>query len=438
MNDFIYFSELLNPISPNSPSGEDLRYTAVYDQIREARREDDGLEQGEWQTNIKTSDWRQVIGLGGEALRHRSKDLQIGVWMTEALVRQHGFGGLADGLGLIKGLLGNFWDSLHPRIDDDDLDFRIGPLLFLNEKLPASVFQVPVCESGASRGYNYYHWEESRQVGYGRNLDKEQKKRRENLMGEGKICAEAFDGAVNAGSLAYYRGLSEQLERCRYALSELDAVVEDRFSPNPPGFRYLEEAVEACSLLIGRIYSEKRKSDTEPADDIEETREKNRPVAGGGIDEKAEDGGEADTFDLQGIQRRAISDVHSSEQGVWKQVSEKLSGGRLKPALDQLLSASATAPSVRERNRYLLLVAKLCLKADRVDLASPVAEELYRLIEALNLEQWEHPAWIADVVETLLQCLVARNESETERAKTLFRKLCMLNAGKAAAYRIGS
>ncbi len=438
MNDSADIAALLKPLSPDSPSGEDLRYTPVYDRIREARREDDGLEQGEWQTNIKTPDWRQVIELCSEALNNKSKDLQIGVWMTEALVRQHGYSGLADGLDLISGLLSNFWDTLYPSIEEEDLDFRIGPLLLLNEKLPASIYQVPVCEAGASRGYHYYHWEESRQVGYSQNLDKEQKKRRENLLAEGKISAEAFDTAVNAGSLAFYRALSEQLETCKRALSELDAVVEDAFSPNPPGFRKLEEAVEACSLQISRIYAEKRKSDTEPGEDIEAPQENGPSFAAFGIDEKYDEGGHGETIDIPGIQRRAISDVHSSEQGVWKQVSEKLSGGRLKPALDQLLSASATAPSVRERNRYLLLVAKLCLKADRVDLASPVAEELYRLIEALNLEQWEHPAWIADVVETLLQCLVARNESETERAKTLFRKLCMLNAGKAAAYRIES
>jgi type VI secretion system protein ImpA len=142
--------------------------------------------------------------------------------------------------------------------------------------------------------------------------------------------------------------------------------------------------------------------------------------------------------DLSVIQRNAISDSTVFEKGTWKQVSEKLARGLLKPALDQLLSSAALAPSVREKNRYLLLVAKLCLKAGRPDLASPIVEELYQTIETLQLKKWEHPAWIAEVVETLYRCVTAGEDGEGERSKTLFKQLCMLNVSKAAVYRAGA
>jgi hypothetical protein len=112
-----------------------------------------------------------------------------------------------------------------------------------------------------------------------------------------------------------------------------------------------------------------------------------------------------------------------------------LKKGDLKSALDQLLAAASLAPSVREKNRFLLLLSKLCIKADRPDLARPIVEQLYTLIETLKLEQWEHPAWIAEVIETLYRCLDKDDEGQTERARMLFEKLCTLNITKAAAYR---
>ena len=45
---------LLAPISTIYPCGESLRYTPVYDAIREARRaDDDSLSQGVWQREYK-------------------------------------------------------------------------------------------------------------------------------------------------------------------------------------------------------------------------------------------------------------------------------------------------------------------------------------------------------------------------------------------------
>ena len=59
---------LLDPISEERPSGEDLRYAQVVDRIKEARRADDQLEQGEWRSDIKTSDWRQIAKLSSRVL----------------------------------------------------------------------------------------------------------------------------------------------------------------------------------------------------------------------------------------------------------------------------------------------------------------------------------------------------------------------------------
>ncbi len=84
---------LLAPISADNPAGEPVRYAGVYDAIQEARRADDELPMGDWKREAKAADWLAVIKLSTEALVTKSKDLQLAVWLVEALVKRHGFPG---------------------------------------------------------------------------------------------------------------------------------------------------------------------------------------------------------------------------------------------------------------------------------------------------------------------------------------------------------
>ena len=130
-----------------------------------------------------------------------------------------------------------------------------------------------------------------------------------------------------------------------------------------------------------------------------------------------------------------ISDSAAHEAALWQKANDLLKASGIKAGLQQLLVASSTAPSVRQRNRYRLLMAKLCLKAGRPDLAKPILEELYALIEEIGLERWEAPNWIAYVLEALYKCLTAGDANDDpSRAGELFRKMCTLDVTKAMIY----
>lgn len=423
----------LAPIPGPNPSGENLRYTEVYDQINEAKREDDQLDRGEWQTELKRSNWAQVIKICTEALTRKTKDLQIAAWLTEGLLHQHGFSGLRFGLELVCKLTSDYWETLYPEIEDDDLDFRVGPLIYLNEKLPDVVYQVPLCEPDRTKGYDYFAWEESRLVGFESGLDQEQKNRRKELIKEGRLTAEEFKIATNMGSLGFYKGLYDQLTECQNQLKTLDNIVTGKFVDDAPGFTRLNDTVKACLRVIEKIYSEKKKS--EVADVEEEGGNENIQDVSFGQDELNMD--ISDTGDLFS-NANAITDISNEERNLWRNVVGQAGNGHLKSALDKLMTAAALAPSERQKNRYLLLVAKLCIKAGRHDLAMPIVEQLYQLIETLNLEKWEHPVWIADVIEALYRCLENRDDGPSERATQLFQKLCTLNITKAATFRVNS
>src|SRR5580698_8709823 len=107
-------NDLLNPIDGDNPSGTNLRYDAVTEKIKEARREDLDVPQGQWKTALKAADLPAVIKLSSDVLAKRSKDLQIAVWLVDAQVRKEGFGTLAPAFQFLRDLLEQFWDTLYP------------------------------------------------------------------------------------------------------------------------------------------------------------------------------------------------------------------------------------------------------------------------------------------------------------------------------------
>lgn len=143
MTDTQMIEHLLQPISSDSPCGEDLNFSSIFDEIHKARQEDDPLlEQGEWVTERKIANWGYVEKQCQDLLQHRSKDLRLGFWLCEALIQTSGYAGLYQGLEIINGLISSYWLNLHPGIEDDDLDQRISLLQWfvqLMQKIPKTV-----------------------------------------------------------------------------------------------------------------------------------------------------------------------------------------------------------------------------------------------------------------------------------------------------------
>ena len=429
---------ILAPIPGDNPAGEDLRYGPAYDQIKEARRADDLLDRGDWQREIKTSDWDAVIATAVDALINKSKDLQIAAWLTEALVDTEGFSGLAIGLKMLTGFLRDYWEHVYPEIEEDDLDFRVGPIEFMNEKVWLAVKQVPLTDKDATPGYSWLQWQESRQVGheadirnqYG-DVDENKKKARNASIAEGKITAEDFDAAVARSSKAYYESLAEDLTVCLEAFKRFDDTVDEKFGSEAPRLAELREALEDYERVIMKIFKEKKDLDA-----IEEPEPATEEAAAADVNEVEEEE-DASSEDVLPFPANRILDSGSLEKAMWKDALAKLKASGIKKALGQLFSASCSAPSVREKNRYQLLMAKLCLKAERPDLARPIAEKLNILIEELQLERWESPVWIADVLDTLYKCLTTGEPTDEDigRARALLQRLCTTDVTKAMSYR---
>ncbi len=442
---------ILTPIPGDNPAGESLRYEPVYDEIKEAKRADDPFDRGEWQQELKTSDWEKVISLSVDALTQKTKDIQITVWLTEALIMQDGFDGLLTGFKILTGFLKDFWDHVYPEIDDGDLDYRVGPLEYLNEKVSLCLKQIPVTDPGVSAGYSWLKWQESRQVGYDKDtvnqygdVDEGKKNRRDQMKAEGKLTAEDFDSAVAASSKSYYVSLSEKLASCLDAFKEFDETVDEKFGNAAPRLAEFRQTIEESEQLVSRYLKEKTQlePDEEPTSmeetDIGTEQTIANEVPAQGVSVGVEPVVNAVKVPAGAFPASMLPDSTAQEQALWKDATQTLQKAGVKTALGKLLTASCSAASVREQNRYRLLIAKLCLQAGRPDLARPIVEQLHALIEELSLERWESPIWIAEVLEAYYQCLTSEGANDDDIYKAnneLFQRLCTKDITKAMMYK---
>ena len=423
---------ILTPIEGDNPAGENLRYTPTYDAIQEARREDDDLDRGEWDREVKTADWEAVKQICEEALTEKTKDIQIAVWMLEALIKTEGFGGLDNGLQFVSGLLETFWEHVYPEIEDDDMDYRIGPLEFLNDKLWLSVRQVPLTDPSAGSGFGWIKWKEATEVGSD-----------ETAIAEGKVGIEEFEKAVNRSSKAFYEALNSQIDGCIDTFSQFDNLLDEKFGNEAPRTADFKEALEECQRFITKTLKLKQEldPDPEPEDAAADQVESGDDTPDGTDDQ--ESGGSPSTVaatpaSVQGqVVVGMISDTEPHEAAVWNSALNALKREGIKKALDTLFSASCSVSSIRSKNRYRLLMAKLCLQADRPDLARPIAEELNTAVEELGLERWESPVWVGDVLGALYRCLIQADEGSDDhyRAEEIFKKMCTIDLTRALQHR---
>jgi type VI secretion system protein ImpA len=258
--------DLLNPIPGDNPSGADVRYDTkllLYDKIKEARRQDDALAQGDWQHERKLADYLLVANLSQDALANRTKDLQLAAWLAEALLRTEGFSGLRQGLTLCNGLVASFWDTLYPPIEDGDLELRAGPLEWLGSAIEIPLKSMPLVRAG----YDWYRYKESRAVGYEdpTKSDKE-RKAREQKIAEGKLTPEAFDKAFVETPKAFYLHSEKELDGCLQALKSLDEVSDEKFGKAAPSLGRLKSALEEVRHTVHAMLEKKRETEPDPVE----------------------------------------------------------------------------------------------------------------------------------------------------------------------------
>src|SRR6266571_3079118 len=216
--------DLLNPIEGPNPSGANFRYDPVYDKIKDARREEAQPPPGMSEQDRKVADNGQVIKLTTELLTKKTKDLQVAAWFTEASLKQRGFPGLKDGLGLCCGLV---------------------------EKVR----------------YGLLDYQQSRELGYeDQAKTDEAKKRRAQFVKDGKVTPEAFDKAFEETPKKFYAQAEQDLDASLKTLAQLKKTCDEKFGDDGPAFGSLQSSLDAARHVIHGFLQKKREKEPDPVE----------------------------------------------------------------------------------------------------------------------------------------------------------------------------
>lgn len=268
---------IFQPVSEDSQSGESLRYSGLYGEIVEARRQDDTLNRGDWQSEIKTADYQKVLELAAPALTSQSKDLQVAVWLSEALVKIHGFAGLRDSLKMVTGLQDIFWETLYPIIDEGDMEGRANAIAWLDTQGALAVRSAPFT---AGRGFGYNDWVDAKTFdipGNLESLDHDTQQRYAQLKTqadtEGRTTSDMWKAAVAQTKRASIETTSAVIDECWLAYADLNRVIEEKFDRNQmPGLGQLKKALDDIHTQVKKLVAAKRLEEpgetdnTQPAD----------------------------------------------------------------------------------------------------------------------------------------------------------------------------
>jgi type VI secretion system protein ImpA len=233
------------------PAGGPVPF-AVKAELEEARKEIDpddyAPDDPARPTEAKTADWPAIARLAEQTLKETSKDLLVAARLTEALTRLRGFDGLADGLAVMRGMVGQCWDRMYPEIEDGDLEVRAGPFYWLGDadrgaRFPHTVRNTPLfTHDGVPVGWR--QWKDSQD-------------------GKGKVGREDLERAISGVPREACKAAFEAVTRVVTELNGVAEVLNQKLGRESPGMTDLRSAVGECFSLAKQILDKKGPEPTE-------------------------------------------------------------------------------------------------------------------------------------------------------------------------------
>jgi type VI secretion system protein ImpA len=241
----IEIDPLLEPIPGDEPAGNAVPFN-VRRQLDEYRKEvspdsfapDDPMRP----ENPKPADWGAIIELAQETLKETSKDMLVAARLTEALTKEHGFGGLRDGLQLMRRLVEDCWDRIHPSIEDGDLEVRAAAFNWLDDADRGARFPHSVRAIGFIPGDDRkYSWKDWRAV----------------MDGKEGLSREQIESGTDSMSREDVQTVVDDIHE---AMAEVDKIVEvttEKMADVAPGLSEVRTALRECLQLVEPILKKK-------------------------------------------------------------------------------------------------------------------------------------------------------------------------------------
>ncbi len=241
--------ELLQPISESSPCGTDCSFSNDFHAIKKAKTQDDPLlDQGDWVAEPKQADWAFIHQKCTMLLAEKTKDIRLYTWLLEAWSHLYGFEGLQKGLELTHVSLSNYWIQLHPEIEDEDLDQRIGLLQGFINLLPALLKSVPVVSHASAYTLSDYE-------GMLHQQNQKLKMNQDDDSAESAVnLLEQFEHALfNTSKSVQYQNYQHFLGILNH-WQQLKEILDQLMGLDAPSFAAIDSQIEMVHLTLKKIY----------------------------------------------------------------------------------------------------------------------------------------------------------------------------------------
>lgn len=257
-------AELLAPISEEAPTGNDIRSdfspSSVYFRLRDARADARAAERAadaNPEEVVPIEKWRLVQSLSKEIIETKSKDIEVAVWMTEALVRSHGLAGLAFGAQLLGGLAERYWPTLFPLPDEDGTESRITPISGLSGTgrhgtLSQPLQKLSLFRGAGGEGVMFFQYQQSSELAMIADP-----RRIEARISSGIIPYDSMQALAYAAPAEDFIKLRQDLDDARKAWHDMDKVYHRLAGSNAPSTREVSDVLDQIGAVVSRYEPQK-------------------------------------------------------------------------------------------------------------------------------------------------------------------------------------
>ena len=298
----IEIEALLAPVSDEQPTGEEFNakqsgnpvneVCELADDAREAEKaairamRSGGLDSQGQPILVDAAKWAPVLEAATSTLTSQSKDWHVAVSLTDALLREHGIGGLRDGFQFMMELCRRYWEvGIHPKPDiDPDPDTGTGHYEAMrgfanltSDVCFRAIRKAPITESTS---FSAEDFEKAKRL-----TETSDAEERERLTNQGAVELPAFMSAVMNSSIEFFRNLREDLDQAANVIYELEEFLDgncvadaEEEQPTSPSLVDLRRQIEALQAVVNELAAERGIDDELPSEEGGEGEE----AAGGG------------------------------------------------------------------------------------------------------------------------------------------------------------
>ncbi len=270
---------LTAPVPGDSEVGSDMREdaspTSLYYTVKALRSRARAAERHLMMNGDDGADppeWKPVLKQAPELLIKQSKDLEIVVYLIEALTRLHGFRGLRDGFELARQLIENYGDELFPLPDEDGIATRLAPLTGLNgEDAEGTLIRPIACIPLTDGNEGQYSAADYEQAVDMQRSDSAVRQRRMDL---GAVSMEMFQQSVAETPAPFFAELHNEMVECQEAFTALTATLDEKYGDDSPPSSAIRNQLDTCLRHLRSFAKDKL-----PSEEAEATGEENETEA---------------------------------------------------------------------------------------------------------------------------------------------------------------